>query len=706
MKTSTNPGCSPASPGIGTRNDMASNISNPFTIASTEKIEDDKDFVNLFEPSILSMVSWDSVLKAPIFYWLSAQGAGKSSLLRLFSPSVLCDVLELEKTDPLRKMVLKHQLVDQETGPRVLGMLTKSPVSFGFIQSLPYEEVKRKRMFYALLDARACLRFLRSASIFARLPNYPHGLDKLEFTLPPNLEGLPSGLDAVEDGAALHEWARGVERACLQAIDAFDPSIQPPGHDYLLAQHLCDPTNWRFEGRALPPVGVLMIDDAQDLAPEQRKWLGESVTRQRQGCRVWVAARAHAMAAPALLEGVREGRDYMQTRLERIWTRSDKSFDFNKYRTFLENLGNRRIRRGGAVDRITSISDLVAEGEPGVNDDLLETLRGQVEGRIGHATKGIQRFDKWLDWARRQEPLSEKVQCLREVEILIQRDLNSGTDNLHHVGDDLIPDQPYGMDILHQRRSKSDLRRAAAAFLARDSVNGDGRPRFPLYYGFDVIARMSGFNVHQFMALMAALYDSSLQGEISGRGTNRLAPIQQDRILREASITKWESLRSEIKESENILNLLTAMSERLQDAFLLANAPYSPGPTGISIPEDEYQYLQTANLDSKYEGLKDVLVASVGHNLLHVTGRKDKSKPVRTFYLNPILLPRFGLPVITTQFQPSSLEELRRWLEVGYEPTHRPGKSQARRRRKQKQPRLPSSRGSQRIDDFLDDEYE
>lgn len=63
-------------------------VRNPFKLRRSENIDNDTAFLSLFEPGILDVLA-DTGLPDTVQPIRSAAGGGKTSLLRLFTPSVL-----------------------------------------------------------------------------------------------------------------------------------------------------------------------------------------------------------------------------------------------------------------------------------------------------------------------------------------------------------------------------------------------------------------------------------------------------------------------------------------------------------------------------------------------------------------------------------------------------------------------------------------
>ena len=69
-------------------------VRNPFKLNSSESIETDADFLRLFGPGVLDLLPEGATSRRLLFI-RSAPGGGKTTLLRVFTPSVLLSLLGL-----------------------------------------------------------------------------------------------------------------------------------------------------------------------------------------------------------------------------------------------------------------------------------------------------------------------------------------------------------------------------------------------------------------------------------------------------------------------------------------------------------------------------------------------------------------------------------------------------------------------------------
>ena len=129
---------------------------NPFRLRASEAIESDVTFLKLFGPGMLDLLPtgphvWD---KPQIFR--SAPGAGKTSLLRLFTPTVLISLHAFRRSDDLKELYqrMSDMGVLDETAPRLLGVFHSCARNYATLEDLEFEPARKERLLFGLLNAR------------------------------------------------------------------------------------------------------------------------------------------------------------------------------------------------------------------------------------------------------------------------------------------------------------------------------------------------------------------------------------------------------------------------------------------------------------------------------------------------------------------------------------------------------------------------
>ncbi len=678
---------------------MAGTLSNPFAEGITELIESDQDFATLFEPSIMDRIAWDKHMKAPLTYWLSAQGGGKSALLRAFTPGVLQAARRRGENDPLRQTL--ERIGALHAGNLVIiGVHSKCTISFAYIGDLNVPQARQRSLFFALLNARVILRFLRAICAFHEAP-MTEGLERFNFNFGEEFHGLPSSAPRSGTGRELLLWASNAERACLESIEGTGESASPDtSSQSFVAQRVCDPRYWSFDSKPVRASSIILLDDAQTLTADQRGWLAQSITEEREGARVWMAARLHVMSRAAIFFGAREKRDWLEVRLEDLWRskgeddgKASKSIAGNRAQiAFLTAIGDRRIGRG-ASRRIKHFTDLVQDKFvfPG-SDDVIAKATDRVKKSIQAKTRGGRRFSKWLEWPQGAATPWDTLLRWRALEILVDRDMNAVPLSIEEV---------LEVSVLQARNVETaDTMHAAHALLSVESQGDKQLPEIPLYYGIDTLAYLGMENVQQFIRTCHVLYDKALDQEIRRNPQIHVDAADQDRLVRNLAGDRWKAIREDTTDGPELQRLLSLMLDRLHVEFEKPNAPYAPAPVGLGIPVVEYESLMDMTVDPTNAAVSNLLGKAVAYNLLAVQSRAHRSEPHRIFFLNPLLLVHSGLPIRSRQFQGTTLGELADWLENGFQPADGGGKSQANRKRIVRVPKLPNSKGSRRIDEF------
>lgn len=676
---------------------MTINVANPFNTGDTESISDDEIFLNLFEPTVLDSIPWQTTpLAKPLVFWLSAEGGGKTTILRTFTPSVLKGVARKDEEDPTYRALHAIGAVDR-IGPRVLGVHCKGSLSYSYLNDIANDENSRKRLFFALLNARAVLRGLKALTEVADL-RYPEDLPLLGYDFKEDAEGLPPNLSMRGTGESLRLWARSIEKNCLDAIDAggLYQARDLPKHDFFAAQLILDPKYWRSESGALQlSKTLIMIDDGQELTREQREWLAKSVTREREGAHVWVASRHNALDPADQFLGAQAGRELARIRLEECWSSEGSSNARpRQQRDFLIRVGTRRVKnaRATAFPRYADMLEERPDGPTNEGRRSRETFGKDLEKLkevVAHRTRGIRKYDKWVQGSldASATPYERLVQ-LRNALIIIERGLNSPQAQ--------ISDSPLPLNEL-ENRSDSGTKHAAQAFLAREFGA-------PLYYGEETMAYLATNNVQQFIALSERLYEEALSRTVKQAKDAPVPCAVQDRIVRKFADDRWNDMRSRFKDGKDMQHLLEVMAARLTDDFIRETAPYAPAPVGLSISVEEYELLKEGEgLSPRVQRLREVLARCLAENFLWVEKRHDKSEPHRVFYLNGVVLAKHGLPVKSRQFQPTDLEELASWFHDGYRSEKKARASMAGKKRK---PRPPSNKFRSTLKGFMEEDEE
>ncbi len=81
-------------------------VRNPFRLQTAESIDSDSDFLRLFGHGVLDLLPDDALSGRPLFI-RSAPGGGKTSLLKLFTPSVLQHLVAMKTNEATKDLFSK-----------------------------------------------------------------------------------------------------------------------------------------------------------------------------------------------------------------------------------------------------------------------------------------------------------------------------------------------------------------------------------------------------------------------------------------------------------------------------------------------------------------------------------------------------------------------------------------------------------------------
>lgn len=627
-------------------------VRNPFRLQTAESIDSDADFIRLFGPGVLDLLPEDALGGRPLFI-RSAPGGGKTSLLKLFTPSVLQHLVAMKGSDAVKDLFGKLKglgaVVDHDVN--VLSVMLPCARTFPALADVDLKPARAKRLLLALIDARVILGALR-AILIARGLRLPNDFSRLTLVAPPN-DHIP-GLSFPCDGVAVQRWAENIEQGVADLIDTLMSmeGVGPPGHDALLSLRLLDANCIHLDGKPFETRWLITFDDLQKLAPAQRAALLEVVVDQRARSTVWLAERFEALSTDELLApGALSGRDHLVINLEREWRKG-------RFEPAVKFIAERRAHMA-AESAGNNAPDAFA---PTVEADLdAPAWQEKTQAALDVVRKRVESFaaskPQYADWvasrAGVEGTLRYQLIKWRTLEILIARQQGKRQR--------ILPFEALSTEGLDDK-DESDVRAAAELFLSKEFG-------FPYYFGLSKLASLGSFNVEQFIRLAGDLFEESLAAAVMRRRP-QIAPERQQRIFQGAYDTRVKDLPRRAKNGRDVLRFLDAVGQFCRDATYQPNAPYSPGVTGIAILMQEREML----LDQKHlakhpstAAFAAMLATAIAQNHLHAeVDYKVKGNRYMVLYLNRLLCPKYGLPLQFGSFREKPLREFITWAERGY----------------------------------------
>lgn len=628
-------------------------LRNPFRLQAAEHIESETDFLKLFGPGVLDLLPEAPFTRTQFIR--SAPGGGKTSLLKLFTPSVLQTLIALRKNIEFRDLFARVRQLEavDEQAILVVGVMLQCGRTFPDLADLGLPAPRSRRLLMALLDARIMLGALRSA-LTARRLRYPDDLDRITIDKPDEFQ-IP-GLMLPCDGQAAKEWAETVEQSICDVIDSFTADAGGPvGHDSLLVLRVLDGVGIHVDGIRPGQRWLVLLDEVQKLTADQRMALRETLVEQRSHTTVWIAERLDALSQDELLaSGALAGRDYGDIiNLEEAWRRAPKRFE-----AVILTIAERRARMAadvatGAVGSFVALIDSSLDS-PHHEAQALAAI-DTVANRVREIATQDQRYRDWVQAREEYDGTPrERLLAWRTLEVLITR---------HRRKSQKTFDFALGRDDLDDK-DDSGVKAAAELFLAKEF-------RWPYYFGPTRLASLGSFNVEQYLRLAGDLFEESLARALL-RQPPGLSPERQQEILDGAYDARVADLPRRAKNGRDVLAFLDAVGAFCRDQTYQPNAPYAPGVNGVAISMQEREvlldpaHLRGSPATSRFA---QMLATALAHNLLHAELDKSvKNQRWMILYLNRLVCLKYELPPHFGGFRERPLKDLVTWMEKGYRP--------------------------------------
>ena len=634
---------------------------NPFRLRSSESIDTDTTFLSLFEPGVLDVLE-DRGLPTNVQLIRSAAGGGKTSLLRLFTPSVLrrLHVRRSEENELVSKLQALGAI--DETGPTVLGVMLLCGRNYTGLDDLKAESVLKERLFIGLLNARILLAVLRSALAFREL-RYPQDLRRLEIAAGRPGDALPNDLGLPCRGDVLHHWAKGLEERICGELDSFGPSktTSLPGYEGLFSLALVRPNAIRVDGKQVARNVILMMDDTHMLTPHQRDLLVERVIEARSSVGIWIAERFEALSTHELLaSGSHVGRDHDEP-IEVEWYWRKRHQRFEKY---VMRIADRRAKN--ALDTEVDHFKISLEanlGEPRY-EEVFERAAQEVEERVRRRAKGWPQFAEWIE-SRSQSKEQAQVRALgwRALEIVLERAIANPQRGL-------FDDEGQGSPESLEARDDSPVRKAAELFLAKEYG-------LPYYYGPERVARLASLNIAQFLGMAGDCFEELISAELIGSDRQVLSAQRQHDLMKKSAQSFWDDIPHRVRYGRELRRLLESIGQFCTWYTYRPTAPNDPGVAGTAIRMDERRALMTPELVAKqpeWERFVDLLASALAHNyLIADLDYKCKGHHWMVLNLNRLLCVHFDLPLNYGQYKERSLKDLCNWMHEPFSVSRRQG---------------------------------
>lgn len=634
-------------------------IRNPFRMRTAENLEQEQIFLKLFGEQVLDVLPENDLwTKRQIFS--SAPGGGKTSILRLFTPSILLKLFELKDSDEYKNLYARMVKLNvfSKQGPTTLGVFMPCG-NYASIEDLDFNSVVKKRLFFSLMNARLILTLMRGLLILQGA-QYPDDLYKIKFDIP--VQHFISPLIPVPcTGDVLYKWAYEIEKNICEIIDSFNNDSDKilEGYDSLEVL-LLNPDYISYEGQKIVQRLVFMFDDINYLARQQRTSLLKEVNIKRPYNSIWIAQRLDALEPEKLmmLQNAVEGRDYNEIYLEDFWR---KTTGHNKFENILKNIADRRISLTRDFHmHFTSFEQSLKNTLDGsANQEIFKNIVDDISERVKEKVNTI-RYDKWVNMIESKQGDSRNLAIeWKTLEIAINRD-NNKRQIVMDFGQPLSEEDFDNID-------KSSIRNAAELYISQEF-------NIPYYFGMRKLANLSSSNIDQFLSLAGDLFEEILTTRLVKR-TATLDPKRQEAILKKAAKKKWEEIEKRLPNGRNAQKLLEAIGRYANWYWKRETASYGAGGgiTGFALTDEECEKLLKVESSASNNQLLYILSSCIANNLLELAKTNQGYKGRNVFYLNRWLCLHFNLPLQYGGFKNISIKKLNEWLDSGFKPSKKGG---------------------------------
>lgn len=634
---------------------------NPFRSRHSDTPGEHKEFARTFAPQMLQVLPsrpWHQLLVIR-----SAPGAGKTSLMKALGADTLHWISQHPTVVRPTYDALSEFGAIVGSSPSLLGVRVNLKYDFLSLADLGGGAVHQQRILNRLLDARIMAALIDGALVVAGEPR--DNVSSIRIEPDPANTRAATALARLggTSGPDLRNSCELAEQEILDVLDRLIVREQtlPDGHQHVYALQALSGARLVVNGQTLKVLPVIMLDEGQSLAYEQRRRLLIELSDREATVARWLGVQSRAMSDHELIGVGQEGRDYEIIELESFSReRMGKAVDasapplrmtVSRYRAMLIEIADKRgnLAMSRLVDGDARFSDYFITDDDEelaqLYDNAADIVRGELRGLGGNS----RRYEQWLDHID-QFHGKDGLAKLAELGVLIERDRSRAQQEL--FGDDLaLPNDQLG------RLGDSSLREAALLATAN-------RLNLPYYHGTKAIARLASSNIEQFLELCGDLY-AHLQVRASVNKPVELDAVSQDKIIRKASDRYWNQL-DRLPDGYLVQRLVANIADIAMIEAAKPTIPYPPGVTGSALSMTDRQRLIDSDQRARYPGadaLRRALASAIAHNVVWVEPDYSvKGNRWLVIYLNRMLCPRFRMPLTLGAFREKPLRVMATWF--------------------------------------------
>ena len=620
---------------------------NLFRLQATDFLEDDGEFLRLFGSDALDIFEpqdmWGrmQIIRSP-------KGGGKTSVLRIFVPGSL-NAIQSNTTDDLvllRKKLKEIGALSDTDGVLVLGVLISLSSNYEVIEHLGLDEAAQDRLFFALLTSKIMIAALRGACELKEI-RFPRDLDQIRVERP-NDPNIRACIPIPCDGGTLYEWAMELEGRVYDMLEGQQGSHKDlGGHETLSPIRAIRACNMFYGGEPVAKQTLLMLDNTYNFTVSQRTKLADALA----------SLRMPGIVVSELLESIRQeellspngdqGREYATpVSIGRFWRTRDRR---HKFRRLLRSISDKRAAADPHHHR--GFRDML-EGRLGSEWDEKFDQAAKLESqRIRNKLGNDSKYENWIKMCEsRSGTPSEKAERWKALEIIVERDKKKPQKRL-------FQDAPIPTHDLYKKMQ--DVAPVSKFYIRT-------KYKIPYHFGFNELARLASYNIHQFLYLSSDLFDEMANSSTLGT-VQPISPKRQQEIIQAAAENMWAEISRTVK-NKRVVMFMDGVAAFCKKITTLPNAPYG-GVTGISISYSDLGRLRDQEFldsDTKYKQLAEVLSTCFARNILEQDPDARQGRPGTkrlVMYINRLYCVKYRLPSEYGGWQKRSLDDLCGLLE-------------------------------------------
>ena len=384
---------------------------NPFSMRESEQIEKDSTFLQLFGSNMLELITDQNFINKPTII-RNSPGGGKTSLMRIFTPSSLANIYSNRRKDDTFKNLynkLEELGIVDENGPKLLGIYLPCSANYGDLEHLSVDPIIRQNLLTSLINSRLVSTAL---SGIVSLKNLKFS-DAHRITIAsPNPK-----LGEVQNGMDLYQYVVEKETSICKIMDSFDFRINEnfKGIRDLEFFFKLNPKHILFDGKQVFSHVLVMLDDFHLLTKWQRQLLYNKFQEHRVPIPVWISERLQAQEFDQLLIG-EENRDVQILNIEQFFSKQKK-----KYENFATNVAE--LRTKFSPSNVSSFRQCIVDS---INSNewyqKFNNASLELEKNVESKTSGLNAFDNWkLEQKKDVSDTLEKVIGWKVLLIRIER---------------------------------------------------------------------------------------------------------------------------------------------------------------------------------------------------------------------------------------------------------------------------------------------